>query len=48
VASSYRAGERVMGTVGIVGPTRMQYARAVVLVDYLARVLSGLMSGTDR
>lgn len=48
VASSYRAGERVMGTVGIVGPTRMQYAHAVALVDYLARVLSGLLSGTDR
>jgi len=47
VASSYRAGERVMGSVGIVGPTRMQYAQAVALVDYLARVLSGLLSDTD-
>ena len=26
-----------MGTVGIVGPTRMHYARAIALVDYLAR-----------
>jgi heat-inducible transcriptional repressor len=47
VASPYHSGERVMGTVGIVGPTRMQYARAVALVDYLAQVLSRLLSTTD-
>jgi heat-inducible transcriptional repressor len=47
VASPYRSGERVMGTVGIVGPTRMEYARAVALVDYLAQVLSRLLSTTD-
>jgi heat-inducible transcriptional repressor len=48
VASSYGSGRRVMGTVGIVGPTRMEYARAVALVEYLARVLSGLLSGSDQ
>jgi heat-inducible transcriptional repressor len=47
VASPYHSGERVMGTVGIVGPTRMEYARAIALVDYLAQVLSGLLSTTD-
>jgi transcriptional regulator of heat shock response len=36
-----------MGTVGIVGPTRMQYARAVALVDYLAHVLGRLLTDTD-
>lgn len=45
VASSYGIGERVMGTVGIVGPTRMEYARAIALVDYLAQVLTRLLSG---
>lgn len=44
VASSYRSGGRVMGTVGIVGPTRMEYARAVALVDYLAQLLTRLLS----
>jgi heat-inducible transcriptional repressor len=47
VASPYHSGQRVVGTVGIVGPTRMQYARAVALVDYLAQVLSRLLSTTD-
>jgi heat-inducible transcriptional repressor len=45
VASTYGSGNRVMGTIGIVGPTRMEYARAVALVDYLARVLTRLLSG---
>jgi heat-inducible transcriptional repressor len=44
VASTYAAGERVLGSVGIVGPTRMEYARAVALVDYLAKVLTRLLS----
>ena len=44
VASPYRAGGRVMGSVGIVGPTRMEYARTVALVDYLARLLTRILS----
>jgi len=44
VTSTYRADQRVMGTVGIVGPTRMEYARAIALVDHLAGVLSRLLS----
>jgi heat-inducible transcriptional repressor len=45
VASTYAAGDRVLGTVGIVGPTRMEYAQAIALVDYLAQVLSRYLSG---
>jgi heat-inducible transcriptional repressor len=45
VASPYAAGGRVMGTVGIVGPKRMAYPRAIALVDYLARVLTRALSG---
>jgi heat-inducible transcriptional repressor len=44
VATTYRAGDRVMGTVGIVGPTRMEYARAIALVDYLAHVLTRFLT----
>jgi heat-inducible transcriptional repressor len=45
VLSTYGAKDRVLGRVGIVGPTRMEYARAVALVDYLARVLTRVLSG---
>ncbi len=44
VAATYGSGDRVMGTLGIVGPTRMEYARAIALVDYLAKVLSRFFS----
>jgi heat-inducible transcriptional repressor len=44
VAAPYRAGDRVLGTVGIVGPTRMEYARAIALVEHLTRVLSRLLT----
>lgn len=47
VASSYRAGERVMGTVGIVGPVRMPYGRAMALVDFLSRSLTHLLTEGD-
>lgn len=44
VAAGYGAGERTLGTLGIVGPTRMGYARAIALVDHLAKVVSRLLS----
>ncbi len=44
VATTYRAGDRVLGTVGIVGPTRMEYAQAIALVDYLAHVLTRFLT----
>ncbi|HKQ62547.1 MAG TPA: heat-inducible transcriptional repressor HrcA [Candidatus Polarisedimenticolaceae bacterium] len=45
VASAYYGAEgRVIGTLGVVGPTRMEYGRAIALVGYLARVLTRLLS----
>jgi heat-inducible transcriptional repressor len=44
VASNYHAGDTVMGTVGIVGPTRIEYAKAIGLVDHLARVLTSYLT----
>lgn len=45
VVAGYGTEERTLGTLGIVGPTRMEYARAIALVDHLAEVLSRLLSG---
>ncbi len=44
VAATYGAGDRVLGTVGIVGPTRMEYARTIALVDHLAHVLTRFLT----
>jgi heat-inducible transcriptional repressor len=42
VSANYSAG-RVGGTIGILGPTRMEYGRLVSIVDYVARLLSEQM-----
>lgn len=47
VASPYRMGELMKGLVGIVGPRRMEYARAVALVDHFARTLSLALGARD-
>ena len=43
VFGSGLSGEAV-GAIGVVGPTRMSYARSVSTVNYLASVLSGLVA----
>ncbi len=44
VAAAYRVGGRSVGTLGIVGPTRMEYARVISLVRYLADSLSDVLA----
>ena len=45
IASPYRVGGAVVGAVGLVGPTRMPYARMVPLVAYTATLVSQALSG---
>lgn len=40
IASPYGTGEQVLGTVGVIGPTRLDYQRVIPLVNFTARVLS--------
>jgi len=48
VFSRYGIPGRVGGTIGIIGPTRMDYRRAISTVDYMSAVLSDLVSGICR
>ncbi len=47
VMSSYSVGE-ITGSLGLIGPTRMAYARLVPLVDYVARTISAMYSSGTR
>ncbi len=50
VVSPYRAGggdPTVVGAIGVIGPTRMNYARIIPIVDYTARVVSRLLGSPD-
>ena len=35
--------KRVLGAIGVIGPTRLNYARVIPLVDYTARILGRLL-----
>jgi len=43
VISRYGLPEEAAGTIGIIGPTRMPYARAISSISYLSSLLSGLV-----
>jgi heat-inducible transcriptional repressor len=46
VASTYEDGSRV-GTIGILGPTRMRYSRAIAAVNGVARAVSRVLTDGD-
>ena len=46
VAAPFRDNQqRIVGVLGIIGPTRLNYARVVPMVDYTAQVISQLVQG---
>ena len=45
ILSPYKdANQKVVGVLGVIGPTRLNYARVVPVVDYTANVISAIMS----
>ncbi len=49
VVSPYMdANRRIIGAVGVIGPTRLNYARVVPIVNYTAQLVGRLVSGGSR
>jgi heat-inducible transcriptional repressor len=49
ITSRYVVDENTHGSLGILGPTRMEYARAISLVDYVARLFGRVLeTGTKQ
>lgn len=47
IVSPYMNAERrIVGALGVIGPTRMNYARVIPMVDYTAQVVGRLLDGT--
>ncbi len=44
VISQYGLPQEAIGTIGVIGPTRMPYARAISTISYLSSVLSRLVA----
>src|SRR3954469_5923936 len=46
IAAPFRDGsQKIVGVLGVIGPTRLNYARIVPMVDYTARVVSRILEG---
>jgi len=44
IVAPYRYHDRIVGALGVVGPTRMEYDRAITTVDYIAHLCSRLLT----
>jgi heat-inducible transcriptional repressor len=43
VAASYGGEDRPLGTIGVIGPSRMNYSRVIPLVDFTADVITEIL-----
>lgn len=49
VISSYRdSSQRIIGAIGVIGPTRLNYGRIVPIVDYTARMIGQIVGERAR
>ena len=48
MVASYSDRGRVAGTVGVLGPTRMDYAKVMPLVDATAAAMTEALGGKPR
>ena len=49
IIAPYRDGSgRIIGVIGVIGPTRLNYARVIPMVDYTAKVVSKLIGAWCR
>jgi heat-inducible transcriptional repressor len=44
VTAPYKVNDRIVGTLGVIGPTRMAYERVIPIVDITAKLLSSALS----
>ncbi len=45
VTATYRVGNYSNGTLGVIGPTRMDYRRVVTMMEFMGDVISRMLSG---
>ena len=43
ITCTYMTGKNTLGVLGVIGPTRMGYAKVIPIVDYTARLVSRLL-----
>lgn len=48
ISSSYKIGNTNVGAIGVLGPTRLDYEKAIPLIDYTSKALSSLLNKMSR
>lgn len=48
IKTSYKVGEDVYGTIGIIGPTRMDYGQVISLLNGMAKNIENIMNSTPK
>jgi heat-inducible transcriptional repressor len=43
IAPYANSEERLVGAIGVIGPTRMNYGRIIPMVDYTAKLISRIL-----
>jgi heat-inducible transcriptional repressor len=43
IAPYQNSREQIVGAIGVIGPTRLNYARIIPMVDYTAKMIGRLM-----
>jgi heat-inducible transcriptional repressor len=46
IIAPYKDGAgHILGVIGVIGPTRLNYARIIPMVDYTAKIMSKMLAG---
>lgn len=48
ITATYKMGGKVIGTVGILGPTRMVYPKAATTLEFVSKCLSDILEGHNK
>ncbi|MBI2566291.1 MAG: heat-inducible transcription repressor HrcA [Candidatus Schekmanbacteria bacterium] len=48
VSGTYKRQDKELGTISVIGPTRMDYSKIVSLVSYVAKLITELLSSPER
>jgi len=48
VTGTYRVGNDTIGTIGVIGPTRMQYQKVISVLDYVGRTFAQILRDSER
>ena len=48
VTATYSIQDKMLGTMGILGPTRMEYCRVIGIINYLVDYLNLILSTPNR